>query len=482
MNMKRVQIMAVILASLNTFQVFAKAEAQDKPAEASPKPNVIYILADDLGYGDLSCYGQKKLKTPNIDRLAKEGMLFSDHYSGNTVCSPSRAVLMTGQHPGHVHCRGNGDENRFGLDPAMTTLPRLFKNAGYATGAFGKWGLGHTQLDGAPNPMTHGFDHYSGWKSQVIAHTYYPSTLVRDGKEIPLDEGTFVHDLIMEDAFTFAKESVKAGKPFFCYIPTAVPHAAMHAPAVLHEKWRKVYPQFDKRIGRYGAGKEESCPPVTNPIAGFAAMMENLDNQVGELLDLLQELGVDENTLVLFASDNGAHREGGHDPDFWDSNGPLRGIKRDLYDGGIRSPFLARWPGTIQARSTSPHISAFWDVLPTMAELTGQSIPAQVDGVSFLPTLLGKTGGQEQHDYLYWEHPQTKNRDQAVRMGKWKGVYRAWKKKPPHKLELYNLDEDLGEQNDVAGQFPKIVERVEEIMMEAHHPYQGAEPMKRMPR
>jgi arylsulfatase A-like enzyme len=437
---------------------------------SASKPNVVYILADDLGLGDLGCYGQKKLQTPNIDRLASEGMLFTDHYSGNTVCSPSRAVLMTGQHPGRVHCRGNGDENGFALDPEMTTLPRVFKNAGYTTGAYGKWGLGHPHLEGPPNPMTHGFDHFTGWKSQAIAHTYYPTSIVRDGKEIPLEEGTFVHDIIMEDAFTFIKESVNEKKPFFCYIPTAVPHAAMHAPVVLHEKWRKEFPQFDKKIGKYGAGKGESTPDVINPIAGFAAMMENFDNQVGELLDLLKELGVDENTLVLFASDNGTHREGGHDPNFWDSNGPLRGIKRDLYDGGIHSPFMVRWPGTIQPGSRSAHISAFWDILPTMAALTGQPVPDQADGISFLSTLLGKPDQQKAHAYLYFEHPQTKNHDKAVRMGKWKGVRRAWKQAPPHKTELYNLEEDQGEQKDVAGEFPKIVKRIEGIMKEAHTP------------
>lgn len=439
-----------------------------EPSRAG-QPNVIYILADDLGYGDLSCYGQKKLKTPNIDRLADEGMRFTDHYSGSTVCSPSRANLMTGQHPGRVHCRGNGNENEYAaLNPAMTTLPRLFKNAGYVTGLFGKWGLGITTDEGAPNPLTHGFDHFTAWKSQAIAHTYYPTSIVRDGKEIPLEEGTYIHDLIMADAFAFIRRSVEEGKPFFCYIPTAVPHAAMHAPAALHEKWRKVFPQFDGRIGRYGAGPGEPCPPVINPIAGYAAMMENLDNQVGELLDMLKELGVDENTLVTFASDNGAHREGGHDPDFWDSNGPLRGIKRDLYDGGIRSPFLARWPGIVKAGSTSDHISAFWDVLPTMAELTGQPVPEQVDGVSFLPTLKGNSDKQTQHAYLYWEHPQSKQHDWAVRMGPWKGVFRGWKQDAPRKLELYNLDDDLGERHDIAAKHPDIVQRIQEIRAEAH--------------
>ena len=441
-------------------------------AAESPRPNVVYILADDLGMGDLSCYGQKKLQTPNIDRLATEGMLLSDHYSGNTVCSPSRAVLMTGQHPGRVHCRGNGDENSFALDPRMTTLPRLFKNSGYATGAFGKWGLGHTHLEGPQNPMAHGFDHFSGWKSQLIAHTYYPTSIVRDGKEIALDPNTFVHDLIMADALDFVRRSVKEGKPFFCYIPTAVPHAAMHAPAEMHEKWRKVFPQFDKKIGKYSAGPGEPCPEVQNPIAGFAAMMENLDNQVGELLALLEELGVDDHTLVTFSSDNGTHREGGHNPDFWNSNGPLRGIKRDLYDGGIRTPFLARWPGKITPGSQSSHISAFWDILATMAELTNQKVPDQSDGISFLAELLGRPEDQEQHSYLYWEHPQTKNRDRAVRMGKWKAVSLGWKKKPPGKLELYDLEKDPGEKNNIASHYPEIVERIEKIMQEAHRPLQ----------
>ena len=257
---------------------------------ADNKTNVVLLVADDLGYGDLSCYGQKKLETPNIDRLAGEGMKFTDFYSGNTVCSPSRACLMTGQHPGRVHCRGNGDESVIAaLDPTMTTLPRLFKNAGYATGAFGKWGLGVTTEPGRPNPLTHGFDHFSGWKSQRIAHTYYPTSIVRDGREQKLEPGTYVHDLIMADAFSFIRHEATAGKPFFCYVPTAIPHAAMHAPKDLHEKWRKKFAEFDDNVGKYTAGSDDLCPDVKNPIAGFAAMIEHLDDQVGELLDVLRE-------------------------------------------------------------------------------------------------------------------------------------------------------------------------------------------------
>jgi len=349
-------------------------------------------------------------------------------------------------------------------------LPEIFKNAGYATGAFGKWGLGHTQESGPQNPLSHGFDHFTGWKNQMIAHTYYPTSIVRDGKEIPLKAGTYIHDLIMEDAFSFIEKSVKQKKPFFCYIPTAVPHAAMHAPKELHEKWRKVYPEFDQRIGKYGAGPGEPCPNVINPIAGYAAMMENFDNQISHLLKILQDLGVDENTLVLFASDNGAHMEGGHNPNFWDSNGPLRGIKRDLYEGGINSPFLARWPGKIKKGSTSNHISAFWDVMATMADLTGQSTPKQSDGISFLPELLGKK--QKKHEYLYFEHPQSKDHDKAVRMGKWKGVLRGWKKwkNRTGKIELYDLSNDPGEQKNLADKHPKIVAKIQSCMEEAHTP------------
>lgn len=460
-----------------SFFLLSLAQVKSDVAESTPRPNVIYILADDLGYGDLGCYGQQKLKTPNIDRIADEGMRFTDHYSGNTVCSPSRAVLMTGQHPGRVHCRGNGYENAFALDPQMITLPRLFKNAGYLTGAYGKWGLGHTHLSGAPNPMTHGFDHFSGWKNQGIAHTYYPSSIIRDGVEVPLKAGTYVHDRVMRDAFDFIRKSIAAKKPFFCYIPTAVPHAAMHAPPALHEKWRKVYPQFDSRIGRYGAGPGEVTPDVKNPIAGYAAMMENFDNQIGEMFTLLHDLGADENTLILFTSDNGCHREGGHDPNFWDSNGPLRGIKRDLYEGGIRTPFMVRWPGKIKPGSTSGHISAFWDMLPTMAELTGQPVPAQADGISMLPALLGK-GKQTSHPYIYHEFIRAGHRpysSRSLRQGDWKVVQTRGNERDSSfkPIELYNLKNDLGESQNLADKHPEILALLERLMQEAHRPLKG---------
>lgn len=435
-------------------------------------PNVIYILADDLGYGDLSCYGQDKLSTPNIDRLASEGLLFTNHYSGNTVCSPSRAVLMTGQDPGHVHCRGNmPTETMAALDSTMVTLPSLFKNAGYATGAFGKWGLGITSHQGQENPLVHGFDHYTGWKSQMIAHTYFPSSIVRNGEEIPLDSGTYVHDFIMEDAFNFIKESVKENKPFFCYVPTAIPHAAMHAPKELHEKWRRKLPQFDDKIGKYWAGRGEFCPPVQNPIAGFGAMMEHLDDQVGALLLLLKEMGIDDNTLIMFSSDNGSHLEGGHDPEYWDSNGPLRGHKRDMYEGGIRAPFLVRWPDVIKPGTTSDLPSAFWDILPTMADIISQEKPTQTNGLSFLPTLKGEAG-QAVHPHLYWEFRQGNHqfvRGKALRLGDWKAVVNYPKSSEeqsvPEAIELYDLSKDLGEEHDVAYEHPDIIQQVKSVLL-----------------
>ena len=437
---------------------------------AADKPNIVYILADDLGYGDLSCYGQDKIQTPHIDSLAKDGMKFTNHYSGNTVCSPSRAVLMTGIESGRCYLRGNvPGEDQAALPEEITVLPEMLKNAGYRTGAFGKWGLGVTSKKGAESPHSHGFDEFLGWKSQLIAHTYYPSSYVHNGKEIPLDGKTYLHPLIMEAARDFIRVSAEADAPFFCYIPTAVPHAAMHAPQELHEKWRKEFPEHDNKIGTYKAGPDEETPNVKNPIAGFAAMMEHLDNEVGSVLALLKELELEENTIVLFASDNGAHKEGGHNPKFWNSTGGLRGHKRDMHEGGIRSPFLAKWPGRIAAGSSSQHLSGFHDLLPTFSDLVGESIPKQNTGLSFLPTLLNEDG-QKTHEYLYIEFTtgeQQKLDSQALRFGDWK-VY----KKANKPLELYNLAKDPFERKNLAGQnaHKKQVKQAKIYLKEASHP------------
>ena len=448
---------------------------------AAQKPNVIYLLADDLGLGDLSCYGQEKFKTPSIDRIAKEGIQFTAHYSGNTVCSPSRAVLMTGQQPGKVYLRGNvTEEITAPLDPQMTVLPEIFKAAGYATGAFGKWGLGHTHLEGKNNPLTHGFDEFCGWKSQMIAHTYYPSSYVHNGKEIPLKKETYVHDIIMNNALQFMERNAKEGRPFFCYIPTAIPHAAMHAPSELHQKWRKRLPQFDHIIGKYrihrGDGSD-SVPDVVNPIAGFAAMLEHLDNQVSDILALLDYYDIDDQTLIIFSSDNGAHREGGHRPEFWNSTASLRGMKRDMHEGGIRTPMLARWPGVISPGTTTNHLSAFQDVLPTMAELAEQPLPKQADGISFLPLLKGMTHQQKKHEFLYWEFCKGNEQSlfsQAIRMKDWKGYREKSKNQGAMTpLELYNLKEDPFEQTNLALQEPQIVTQLLSLIKKAHQPLPG---------
>lgn len=438
------------------------------PCLADERPNIVYILADDLGYGDLSCYGQEKFSTPQIDRLAAEGLKFTNHYSGNTVCSPSRAVLMTGLHSGHCYIRGNlGEERGAELDPDMVVLPEVAKAAGYATGAYGKWGLGHTYLEGVTNPLTHGFDHFYGWKSQGIAHTYFPTSMVTDGREIPVEEGTYVHDLVMDAAREFIRTNAENNQPFFCYIPTAVPHAAMHAPKELHAKWRKRLPEFDKKIGKYGA-RGEPCPDVVNPIAGFAAMMENLDNEVGELLAVIEELGIDRNTVVMFASDNGAHKEGGHDPNYWNSTGGLRGHKRDMHEGGIRSPFVVRWPDVVQAGTTTDHLSGFQDMLPTVAELVGQPVPTGRDGISFVPTLRGDADSQDEHDYLYFEFCSGQKQSivsRAVRKGDWKAFV---KKDGP--VELYDLANDPYETKDIAKTHSQVTEKMKSIMKQAHTP------------
>ena len=437
-------------------------------------PNVIFILCDDLGYGDIGCYGQKKNKTPNIDSLAKEGIQFTDHYSGSTVCAPSRSVLMTGQHTGHTPVRGNGANGRRpdGSDPrAMPanayTMPKMFKKAGYQTGMFGKWGLGSHEDTG--NVKTQGFDAFYGYYSQSHAHTFYPMFLWDNQKKIEMDGNTYSHDLIWNKGIDFIRKNARSKIPFFVYYSITVPHAAMSAPPELHKKWRKVYPEFDSKIGKYGGlgmGKDRE---VINPIAGFAAMIENLDNQVGALLKELKELGVDENTLVVFTSDNGAHHEGGHDPEFWDSNGPLRGLKRNLTEGGIRTPMLMRWPGVIKPGSRTDHISAFWDFLPTFAEMAGESIPAdaKIDGISMLPLLSGNDSAQDKHKVLYWAFNE-RGAKQALRSGKWKLIRYRNNDTGNHDVHLYDLEKDIAEDNNLAESNPEVVSRLIKLMDSEH--------------
>ena len=334
---------------------------------SAAKPNIVYILLDDAGYGDLSCYGQKLFGTPHIDRLATEGMRFTQHYSGSTVCAPTRCCLMTGVHTGHSFVRGNREvqpEGQAPLPAEIVTIPRLLQEAGYVTGAFGKWGLG---APGSPSDPAEHFDLFFGYNCQREAHTYYPGHLWRNREKVPLDGGTYSATIIMDQALEFVRANRE--QPFFLFLPVTIPHAAMHAPEHYVAPFRKKFPQFEDKIGTYRG------PEVKNPIAAFAGMMTLMDEGIGDLMALLRELKLDEKTLVLLSSDNGPHQEGGHEPDFFDSNGPLRGHKRDLYEGGVRAPLIARWPGHIEAGSTSDLISAHWDMLPTFCELAGADTP-----------------------------------------------------------------------------------------------------------
>jgi len=425
-------------------------------AKRRRKPNIVYILADDLGYGDLGCYGQKKFGTPNIDRLAKEGMKFTQHYSGSTVCAPSRCTLMTGLHTGHAQVRGNRrvrPEGQAPMKAGTVAIPTLLKQAGYVSGMSGKWGLGAP--GSASDPMEF-FDEFYGYNCQNEAHNFYPGHLWHNREKVGLDGKTYSHDLIMKAALDFIRDN--KDEPFFCYMPVTIPHAAMHAPKGLHDKYRKLFPQFEGKVGKYAGTK------VQNPVAAFAAMVEHLDNGVGQVMELLEKLGLDDNTLVMFTSDNGPHREGGHDPGFWDSNGPLKGIKRDLYEGGIRVPLVARWPGEIKAGATSDHISAFWDMLPTFCEMAGVEAAEGIDGISMMGAFTGKK--QKEHEYLYWEFTERGGK-QAIRKGDFKAVRLNVSKNPQAAIELYNLADDLGETKDIAGEYPEKVQEMERLFKKA---------------
>jgi len=439
-----------------------------------PLPNIVYILADDLGYGDLSCYGQQKFSTPNIDRLAREGMLFTQHYTGCTVSAPSRSSLMTGLHTGHTPVRGNKGwepEGNWPLSAESYTIPEMFKTKGYVTGAFGKWGLGYIDTEGDPNSQ--GFDEFYGYNCQSLAHNYYPDHLWHNLEKILIHEndssktGVYSADLIHKAALAFLETN--KSKPFFLYYPTTIPHAELFA----KEEYVKMYRgKFDPeksfkgvdsgptfRLGPYGSQPEAH--------AAFAAMVTELDDYVGELLSKLKEFGLEKKTIVIFASDNGPHLEGGADPDFFNSNGDLKGYKRDFYEGGIRTPMLVRWPGKVKAGSKSDHISAFWDILPTFADITGAESLENIDGISFLPTLLGKK--QKQHEFLYWEFHEQGGK-MAVRMGNWKAVKLNIDKTPQGVTELFDLSKDISESNNVAEANPELVKKMEEIMIQAHKP------------
>jgi arylsulfatase A-like enzyme len=443
--------------------------------KSKEKPNIILILADDLGYGDLGCYGQKRFTTPNIDRLASEGMKFTQYYAGSTVCAPSRSALLTGLHTGHTPIRGNKEwqpEGQWPLPAESITLAEILKKTGYVTGAFGKWGLGYPGSSGDPNGQ--GFDEFFGYNCQRLAHNYYPYYLWHNHEKIYLegnygrDTGKYAPLLIHQKAMEFLRKHKDT--TFFLYYPTTIPHAELFAPGKYISRYRnKLLPEKSFRGVDLGEGYRNGAygsQPESH--AAFAAMITLLDEQVGELMAALELLGIEKNTIIIFSSDNGPHLEGGADPDYFNSNGGLRGYKRDLYEGGIRTPFIVRWPGVVSPGTVSGHISAFWDLLPTLAAITKTEIPGPTDGISLLPVLTGK-GHMPQHEFLFWEFHEQEG-GMAVRLGNWKAVKRDIDKNPAGKTELYDLGSDPGERNDLAQKYPDIIRKTEEIMAKAHTP------------
>lgn len=434
-------------------------------------PNVIFILADDLGYGDPGCYGQKIISTPNIDLLAKHGMRFTQFYAGTSVCAPSRASLMTGLHTGHTPIRGNREvqpEGQLPIPDSSYTLAELFKKAGYTTGDFGKWGLGYIGSTG--DPIKQGFDQFYGYNCQGKAHNYFPDHLWNNDTRIPLNntidhQSQYAADMIQEKALDFI--DANHTKPFFLYLSYTLPHAGLQLPAgdTCFERYRKQFNEIAKPVTTVWNGGN-SYQPQPYPRAAYAAMVSRLDRYVGEVVNKLKSLHLDQNTLIIFTSDNGPHAEGGNDYVFFNSNGGFRGIKRDLYEGGIREPMIASWPAMIKPGTVSGQAGAFWDFFPTFAHLIGQPVPKNLDGISILPTLTGK-GKQEQHNYYYWEFHENGGR-QAVLMGKWKGVRLNVFKAPDADIELYDLSTDPKETKNMATMNPLVVKRIREIMKISH--------------
>ena len=442
---------------------------------AASKPNIVLILADDLGYGDLSCYGQKILATPHLDRLAAEGMRFTRHYAGSTVCAPSRTVLMTGLHSGHAALRTNWDEP---LPDSVPTLARSLRAAGYVTAAFGKWGVGNVLPEDDPNRK--GFDEFYGYVDMFHAHNLFPPFLVRNGRREPLrndlipgsdaapfsgrgnglarNPQDYAPALIVDAALRFI-DAPKA-KPFFLYLPLNTPHANNEGGKGDFKRGMEV-PDFGPFAGRDWPAEEK----------GFARMMLDIDRDVGRIIARLRARGLAEHTLVLFTSDNGPHQEGGHLVDFFASSGGLRGRKRDLYEGGIRVPLIAWWPGRVPAGTTSAHVSGFQDYLPTFTELAGVNAPPG-DGISLVPTLLGRADGQRRHEALYWEFYEGGGK-QAVVTERWKAVRLNWVARPDGPLELYDLAADPAEQNNVAAAHPEIVHRMLGHLAAEHRPHTG---------
>ena len=458
-------ISAVLLGTVCTT---AGCVQKEKAKVSEKRPNIIYIMTDDMGYNDLGCYGSTRIKTPNIDRLATEGMRFTHHYAGTSVSAPSRCSLMTGKHTGHSQVRGNLEVDPYGqypLQPNTETVATKLKEAGYATALIGKWGLGTENTVG--DPLNHGFDYYFGYLCQVMAHNHCPEYLIENGKRVylgnkveytapdhwtrgrasvPTEKKVYSQQLFTDKALEFIETNKE--RPFFLYFPVVIPHDNGEAAK-------------DKRysdILSYAPYEEEEW---TENEKGYAAMITYLDGEVGRIMDKLKSLGLDENTLVIFTSDNG-----GDSPDGFhaESNRPFRGHKRDLYEGGVRIPFIARWKGHIAEGSISDHVSAFWDFLPTVCELSGATPSTETDGISYLPTLLGQE--QPKHDYLYFEFHEQGGK-QAVIKGDWKCIRLNVKQPGESVTELYNLKEDIGETTDLSKQYPEKVKELTDIMNSA---------------
>lgn len=416
-------------------------------ADPPPRPNILFILADDLGYGDVGCYGQKEIQTPNLDRLAQQGTRFTQCYAGSTVCAPSRCCLMTGKHTGHAHIRGNG---LVPLRPEDRTVAEILKQAGYATGIIGKWGLGEPGTTGVPNRK--GFDEWFGYLNQHHAHNYYPDYLWKNEERLPIAgnvvkdnvasvRAQYSIDLFTREALSFLDRHKE--QPFFLYLAYTLPHANNEA---------------GKNGMEVPSDEPYSAKPWPQAQKNHAAMITRLDRDIGAVLKRLEDLKLAENTIVFFSSDNGPHREGGGDPAFFKSSGPLRGIKRDLYEGGIRVPMLVRWPGKVAAGAVSDQAWAFWDFLPTAAELGGAKAPDNIDGISIVPALTGRP--QKQHEYVYWEFHE-RGTQHAIRSGDWKFIRRPYAEV---KTELFDLKADPAETKNIAGDHPDIVARMESYL------------------
>ncbi|MGF1580122.1 MAG: arylsulfatase [Gemmataceae bacterium] len=461
--MNRLWILAVVLFVAITAPGWA-GETKERR-----KPNIIFIMADDLGFAELGCYGQKKIRTPFLDQMAKEGIRFTQHYAGNAVCAPSRCVLMTGLHSGHTYIRNNKEVRPEGQAPIpdhVLTVAEILKQAGYVTGCFGKWGLGPPNSEG--DPLNQGFDEFYGYNCQRHAHNFYPRYLYKNRKKITLKGNNrgltgkqYSHDLLEEEALGFIRRHQK--KSFFLYVPFTIPHLALQVPEDSLKEYKGKWEDPP-----YKGGK--GYLPHPHPRAAYAAMVTRMDRSVGRILALLRDLNLDEDTIIFFTSDNGAtyNRLGGSDSYFFFSNGLLREFKGSLHEGGIRVPMIVRWKGKIKPETKTDLISAFYDVMPTLCDIAGAKTPKKTDGISFLPTLLGKTAKQKRHEYLYWEFSGYGGQ-QAVRMDKWKAI-RKKLRRGKLQVYLYDLEKDISEKTDVAQQHPKIVQRIEQIMRENHTP------------